>query len=141
MATVLVVEDHADTREVLARLLRGDGYTVVTAGNGSEALTALDETTVDVILLDLMMPGMDGPTFLGILRNDDRHRTKPVVLVTALDAGDLIGAATRYGVFACLLKAHYTPRDMADTINRAIASAARTREAVRNDLVRGPVEE
>ena len=61
MKTVLRVDDHSDTRDVLARLMRAEGYAVVTAGNGCEALVALDQTTV--------------PTFLSVLRNDERHRT------------------------------------------------------------------
>ena len=90
MATVLVVEDHADTRDVLARMLRGDGYTVVTAGNGWEALIALDaHPMIDAILLDILMPGMDGATFLKIARATAKTRLIPVLVTSVLSENDV----------------------------------------------------
>jgi hypothetical protein len=61
--SVLVVEDDPDIRDFVADALSIDGYAVLTAGNGLEALRLLDEQRPDVVLLDLRMPVMDGPTF------------------------------------------------------------------------------
>ena len=61
--SVLVVDDDADIREFVSDALSFDGYAVVTAENGLEALRLLDEHRPDVVLLDLRMPVMDGPTF------------------------------------------------------------------------------
>jgi CheY-like chemotaxis protein len=61
--SVLVVEDDPDIRDFVADALSIDGYAVLTAGNGLEALRLLDEQRPDVVLLDLRMPMMDGPTF------------------------------------------------------------------------------
>src|SRR5688572_22356819 len=121
MATLLVVEDERDTRDLLARIVRRAGHTAVTAGNGWEALLALDETRVDVILLDLMMPGMDGVTFLDILRHDEARRSIPVILITACDESELLAGAVRLGVFKCLKKAHYTSQELLDVIDEAQA--------------------
>ena len=138
MATVLVVEDERDSRELLARTVRKGGHTAVVAANGWEALLALDEAPVDLVLLDLMMPGMDGPTFLSILRNDQRRRSVPVVLVTALSEGDLLSSAARLGVSKCLKKAHYTPQDLLETIDQVLATRIMAQDGIRGDLARGP---
>ena len=140
MATVLVVEDERDSRELLARTVRKGGHTAVIAANGWEALLALDEAPVDLVLLDLMMPGMDGPTFLSILRNDQRRRSVPVVLVTALSEGDLLTSAARLGVSKCLKKAHYTPEDLLHTIDQVLAGRMMAQESIRGDLARGPMD-
>jgi two-component system chemotaxis response regulator CheY len=60
---ILVVDDDQDIRELLLSVLRDDGYEAVAASNGREALAALDRFAADLIVLDLMMPVMDGWTF------------------------------------------------------------------------------
>src|SRR3954464_373390 len=93
MATILIVEDDPDTREIMGRYLTLAGYDHVSASNGWEALLAVDQNEVDLILLDVMMPGMDGVTFLNILRNAQTKRNTPVVIVTAMSKQEL---ASRY---------------------------------------------
>ncbi|HVL68243.1 MAG TPA: response regulator [Vicinamibacterales bacterium] len=81
---VLVVDDDADTRDVLRELLEGEGYRVATAGNGREALTTLErEPGTCAILLDLMMPVMDGWHFLQVRREDERLSQIPVIIISA----------------------------------------------------------
>ena len=84
MARVLVVDDDPDHCEVVSKLLQKSGYATVSASNGWEALIALDNGKYDLVLLDLMMPGMDGATFLNILRHDERRKNLPVLVVSAL---------------------------------------------------------
>jgi PAS domain S-box-containing protein len=79
----LVVDDLADNRELLRNALEGDGWTVEEAGNGLEALDRLEHRRPDVILLDLMMPEMDGIAFVERLRASERNRNIPVLVVTA----------------------------------------------------------
>jgi CheY-like chemotaxis protein len=83
--SVLVVEDDADSREVMCRILDRAGCTVSTAGNGIEALASLKESRPDLILLDLMMPEMDGFEFLSLVRENEEWRDLSVVIVTARD--------------------------------------------------------
>ena len=87
MPNVLVVEDHADLREMLAVLLEAEGYDVRTARNGAEALTSLEEATPAVILLDLMMPVMTGDEFRARQLADPRYRDVPVICMTAAHDG------------------------------------------------------
>ena len=75
--TVLVIDDDADARERLRRILRREGWRVVEAGNGAEALERLEGAPPSLILLDLMMPVMDGFAFLRQLRQRPRRRPRP----------------------------------------------------------------
>jgi DNA-binding response OmpR family regulator len=78
--TVLIVDDHANVRMLVKEYLTELGYRVLTAGDGDEALAVANRERIDLILLDVMMPGLDGLGFLRIYRKD--HRV-PVILLTA----------------------------------------------------------
>jgi CheY-like chemotaxis protein len=82
-APVLVVDDDAALRELLRRILEGAGYTVVEAENGRVALERLRTMAPGVILLDLMMPEMDGFEFVAEVRRHEAWRAIPIVVVTA----------------------------------------------------------
>jgi signal transduction histidine kinase/DNA-binding response OmpR family regulator len=85
LVKVMVVEDDAETREVIGRLLEKTGIQVVGAENGRVALDQLAESQPQLILLDLMMPEMDGFQFVDHVRHHDTWRTIPIVVVTAKD--------------------------------------------------------
>jgi len=80
---ILLVEDDADVRGALAALLEGEGYQVVEAAHGGEALAHLRATTFCLILLDLMMPVMNGWQFRAEQLKDPALAAVPVVVVTA----------------------------------------------------------
>jgi CheY-like chemotaxis protein len=82
---VLVVEDDLSAREMMRRLLIGEGWAVSVAINGREALERLTTEQPNLILLDLMMPEMDGFEFLVEFRKDPKSATTPVIVVTAAD--------------------------------------------------------
>src|SRR5438477_97148 len=82
MKRILVVEDDDGTREAVIAHLKTAGYAVSEAENGWEALLKLDHEKIDLVVLDLVMPGMDGQTFLRILRNGQKHQDTPVVVLT-----------------------------------------------------------
>ena len=82
---VLVVDDHAETRQLLRRTIEKAGLRVVEAGDGREALSQVEAAAPVLILLDLMMPVMDGFEFLSELREKEDWRSIPVVVVTAKD--------------------------------------------------------
>jgi CheY-like chemotaxis protein len=84
---VLVVEDHADLREMLAVLLESEGFQVQTARNGAEALTAMHERRPSVILLDLMMPVMSGDEFRQRQLAEPEYANVPVICMTAAHDG------------------------------------------------------
>jgi len=107
MTNILIVDDHAIVREPLARLLRFEGYQTTCAGNGNEALKALETNPADVILLDLIMPKKDGGGFLEELRANPRWRDTPVILLTGVVEGSLIDRARELGATDILYKSRF----------------------------------
>ena len=99
---VLVVDDESAIRTMIADALDFEGYDVVTATNGADALAKLAACEPDVIVLDLMMPVMDGRSFLMASRQQPRHAGIPVLVVSA--AHDLTAAVSDLGARACLAK-------------------------------------
>jgi putative two-component system response regulator len=81
---ILVVDDHPQNIELIEAHLIPQGYAIVKAVNGKEALEKLVSHPIDLILLDVMMPGMNGFEVTRRVRQDDRHRLLPIILVTAL---------------------------------------------------------
>ena len=82
MARILVVEDEADIRDVIAFNLRQAGHQVLTAGRGSEALEALDAHKPGLVILDLMLPDMAGTEICKTIKHDPRTKHIPVVMLT-----------------------------------------------------------
>ncbi len=83
--TVLLVEDDAPTRGVVGAMLRRDGWSVVEAANGVEALRRVTDKIPNLIILDLMMPEMDGFEFAETLRRNEAWQGIPIVVMTAMD--------------------------------------------------------
>ena len=84
MSKILVVDDQPQNIELLEAYLASQGYEIVKAANGEEALGKLSGDQIDLILLDVMMHGMDGFEVTRRVRQDDKHRLLPIILVTAL---------------------------------------------------------
>lgn len=84
-ARILVVDDVEANRELLARRLQHEGCRVTLAAGGGAALSLLQDQEFDLVLLDLMMPGMDGIEVLRAIKGDDRLRAIPVIMVSASD--------------------------------------------------------
>jgi len=84
-SAILIVDDNEVNRDLLARRLERQGYLVTVAPNGSKALEMLRSQTCDLILLDIMMPLMNGYQVLEHLKKDDRLRHIPVVMISAVD--------------------------------------------------------
>jgi CheY-like chemotaxis protein len=107
-AHILIVEDDPDILSSLAEAIREEGFEVETAANGYQALSRLEHQRADLILLDLMMPLMDGWKFLEIARRRFPALNAPVVLLSAVH--NLTEEARRLGVSGFLAK----PFDLED---------------------------
>ena len=81
MFHILVVDDDKHTRMLLKAILQGEKYTVTTANNGEEALEVLDREHIDLVVLDIMMPKLDGYKFTEMIRESDN--ALPILMVTA----------------------------------------------------------
>jgi CheY-like chemotaxis protein len=122
MRRVLIVDDCEDTRMMLGKLLGMSGHETIFAANGWEALLTLDNTHVDLVLLDLMMPGMDGSTFLRILRQSQRKQKLPVVIVTALNYGEAQSDLGLLGVDSYLMKNEDLFNKLLSVVDGALAN-------------------
>ena len=83
-ATLLIVDDEASVRKLLELMLRNQGYTTLTAGSGEEALAMVEQHAPDLILLDIMMPGMDGYEVARQLKADKETSNIPIIMLSAL---------------------------------------------------------
>jgi PAS domain S-box-containing protein len=126
-APILLVEDDAATRDMLRRALEREGWAVVEAENGRVALERVAEAIPALILLDLMMPEMDGFQFLDALRADERRRSIPVAVITAKDV--TVGERERLAdqVERILQKGAYAREELLAEIRRLLAEHARPR--------------
>jgi CheY-like chemotaxis protein len=104
MAFVLVVDDDESTCDALQRLLSRMGYAATCVRDGRAALDAVESARPDVIVLDWMMPEMDGLEVLRRLRQSPAAKDVPVLFYSAVDNPDLVGEAARLGAQECVLK-------------------------------------
>jgi CheY-like chemotaxis protein len=95
--TILVVDDDASNRDLLARRLARLGYTVRKAEDGAAALAAVKTGSLDVILLDVMMPGMDGLEVLQVLKASPDSKDVPVIMLSGVDTMETIGRCIELG--------------------------------------------
>lgn len=117
MATVLLVDDDVDGTEPVARLLRRAGHHVACVPDGRQAVGEVINNAPDVILLDVMMPRMDGIAFLEVLRSDLRHTSVPVILLTGLADERRLARASELGVRRVFRKADYKLDELLAYIN------------------------
>jgi class 3 adenylate cyclase/CheY-like chemotaxis protein len=96
-SVILVVDDNEDNRDMLARRLRRQGYEVLTAAGGRPALETLAQRPIDLVLLDVMMPDLDGYAVLQRVKGDPALRDIPVLMISALDELDSVVRCIQLG--------------------------------------------
>jgi CheY-like chemotaxis protein len=117
---VLIVEDNLEVRELLQRTCEREGWSAATAENGRAALSELAVQLPDVVLLDLMMPQMDGFQFLTEVRANAAWRAIPIVVVTAKTLTEAERSMLSLNADRVLQKAAYSPNDLVDEIRLAL---------------------
>jgi signal transduction histidine kinase/DNA-binding response OmpR family regulator len=122
---VLVVEDDVATREVIRRTLERDGWIVSEAENGRVALESLARAVPDLIILDLMMPEMDGFEFVGELRRTEAGRRVPVVVVTAKEITAEDRARLNGHVGRIFHKGSFSREELTTELRRALGAGRR----------------
>ena len=121
MSRILVVEDSSSLRECLAHLLGREGYEVSLACNGKDGWMTLYSEPPELIVLDLMMPEMDGLTFLRQLRSHHHWNTIPVLVLTGQAAdGVQVRKAKELGVTDVLLKGSVEAGNLIDRIQSLV---------------------
>jgi len=120
MARVLVVDDNLDSAEALCQFLRKAGHTVECQADGRQALASVIQALPDVVVLDLMMPEMDGPSFLEVVRSYLRLQALPVVVLTALPESPMVDRARHLKVNTILTKAKASMDDVLKAVEEAV---------------------
>jgi len=116
--TVLLVEDDVFIREIYDKKISLEGYKVELAKNGLEAIKKLEEITPDLILLDIIMPVMDGREVLAKLKSSKKWKNIPVVMLTNLSEKEEIEEELGLGVDEYIVKAHFTPSEVMEKIKK-----------------------
>jgi DNA-binding response OmpR family regulator len=132
---IMVVDDDPDTVSILARHLQREGFAAIEAISGAECLRLIHEHRIDVILLDLMMPEMDGFQVCRALKEDPATAEIPVIMITARDDLDARAEGMRLGVSDFLAKPVFR-RQLANRIRAQLDMLAtgRATEAALSNL-------
>lgn len=119
---ILIVEDDVSIREVVTEMLRENGFNVVTASNGRDGLTIALDQHPSLILLDLIMPELDGLSVLEQLRTDEWGKTVPVIIHTNMnpDAQSTMEAIIKHKPAFYLVKAEVSLKDIITKVKEVL---------------------
>jgi DNA-binding response OmpR family regulator len=126
---ILVVDDDADNRDILARRLEHEGYTLQIAVHGEDALARLATEPVDLILLDVMMPGMSGYEVLEAIKGESQWHDIPVIMISALDELQSVVRCIEHGA------EDYLPKPFDPVLLRARIGACLEKKRLRDQEV------
>lgn len=122
MARILIVEDEIDLVNVYKTIFTVEGYVVDTASNGIEALEKLKTVQPDIILMDIMMPKLNGMEALLKIKADPTMKDIMVVMLTNLSGTSDKQQALQAGAVDYLIKSEFTPTELVQKVNTLLAS-------------------
>ncbi|MEN9880976.1 MAG: hypothetical protein RLZZ308_159 [Candidatus Parcubacteria bacterium] len=112
----MIIEDNKDLQEIYKHSFEKGGYSVIVEGNGLQGIEGVAESMPDVILLDLMMPGMDGFGFLRAIK-ETGGLSIPVIVCSNVSDTDTINRALKDGATAVLLKVDYSGKQLVEKVS------------------------
>ena len=121
MQRIMVVDDDANIRAVLKYRFEKENYAVQVAANGLEALAQVDSPELELVILDLMMPKMNGIEFLTRLKANPKTRSIPVIVLTALGHAPQYEKARELGATG-LMEKPFSPRELVEMVREALDS-------------------
>ena len=122
---VLIIEDDQFTREMYQMQFEKTGYQTVAAEDGPDGLLAIYEEKPDFILLDIILPKMDGVTLLGKVREKEKKEKTPpipIILLTNLGQESVLNRCLKLGVAGILIKSRFTPVEVVKKVESILAS-------------------
>jgi OmpR family response regulator RpaB len=126
MATkVLIIEDDQLIQRMYGKIFTFEGYEVITASDGEEGLEKARTTSPTIILLDVMMPKLNGMQVLEKLKMDPATKTIPVVMLSNLAGDNDIETALAKGAVKYIIKSEHDPKEIADMIEQIVAGYTR----------------
>jgi two-component system OmpR family response regulator len=129
MAKILVIEDNAALNEAYQIILTSEGHRVTVAHHGQEGLDKLKRFSPDLILLDLLMPTLDGIGFLKQYRKLYPKSGTKIVVLTNLDQDKQITAALKLGAYKYIVKARTSPKQLAVNVNHLVSHNIEKKDA------------
>jgi Response regulators consisting of a CheY-like receiver domain and a winged-helix DNA-binding domain len=120
MAKILIVEDDKFLRELIAKKLKNEGFDVVEAVDGEEGLKKIKEERPDLVLLDLILPGIDGFEVLARVKEDPNLAQIPVIILSNLGQREEVERGLKLGARDYLIKAHFTPGEIVEKIKNIL---------------------
>ena len=123
MAKIAIIEDDQAISQMYRLKFEAEGYTVETAENGKLGLALAETMKPDIILLDIMMPEMNGDEMLAQMRKTDWGKSIKVVVLTNTGEQELPPALKDLGVSAVILKADMTPRQVAELVKQQLSKS------------------
>jgi len=117
---ILLIEDDKFLRELMNKKLLTMGYDVVCAADGESGLVAIKDSKPDVVLLDLILPGMNGFEVLEKAKKDPETAKVPVVILSNLGQSEDIEKGLKLGAKDFLVKAHFTPQEIVTKLKAII---------------------
>jgi CheY-like chemotaxis protein len=127
---LLLIDDEEDFREIVRQRLEFYGFVVSTASDGEDGLEQLREGSFDAVLLDLMMPKMDGYEFCEIVKSDNGLRAIPIIIISAVSKHEAFPRLKSLGINLYLEKLSSND-DMMETLNGALAAKANRKDGRR----------
>jgi len=118
--TVLIVEDDKFLRELIAQKLVKEGYDISEAIDGEEGIKKIKTENPDLVLLDLILPGIDGFEVLSRMKADEKLAKIPVIILSNLGQREEIERGLKLGADDYMIKAHFTPREIIDKIKSVL---------------------
>ncbi|GMR03253.1 MAG: hypothetical protein BMS9Abin21_082 [Thermodesulfovibrionia bacterium] len=118
--TVLFVDDDEVSRKMVKHKLISEGFWIIEASDGIEAINTLHEESVDIILLDLYMERMDGLKVLSIIKGSSKWQDIPVIVYSSKSTDDVVDKAMNAGADDFLLKSLSSPHKIAETIKKLL---------------------
>lgn len=120
MRKILLVEDDKFLRELISKKLSSEGFDVKEAIDGEDGLRALKEGKPDLILLDLILPGIDGFEVLVRVKEDAVSSLVPVIILSNLGQREDVEKGLKLGAVDYLVKAHFTPNEIIEKVKEAL---------------------
>jgi len=120
---ILIVEDETDMREAIASALENEGFYVLKASNGQDGVQKAIEFEPDLILLDLLMPIMDGQTALKTIRETEWGQNAKIIILTAMDDIANLGGAYEVGVSGYITKSEVSLADLVYKVKEVVGEA------------------
>ncbi len=117
---ILIVEDDKFLRELISKKLKDEGYQLAQAIDGEEGVVKAKEVSPDLILLDLILPGIDGFEVLSRIKNDSIVSSVPVIILSNLGQKEEIEKGIKLGAIDYLIKAHFTPGEIVEKIKEVL---------------------